>query len=112
MCVCVCVCVCMCAYSPSLLYQVATYNLSLAIALHGLITAGHPSVLSLADSIAAKWVQEVQDKDSSPNQVHYLTLLLTSNDHCYDDTQVLSVLWGLAGMLGVNPLSRLVGLIE
>lgn len=60
------------------------YHAALAVALRGMVSAGHPRALPLANSIAAKWLQEL-------------------NSGTTDALQVLPVLWGLAGLLGVNP---------
>lgn len=57
-------CCCLCRHA-----QACVYHLSLAVSLHDLTLAGHPSVHSLADSIAAKWVQEANAESLTPQQV-------------------------------------------
>ena len=60
--------------------QVPAYHLSLAIALHGLCARGHPGVTHTTEAIAAKWLQELS----------------------FETTNLISVLFGLAGLMGMK----------
>ena len=77
-------------FSMSLIciFQEAVLQLSFGIALHGLSSYGHRRVHTLAENVAAKWLQELRDKDEGE----------------LSGGEVEPVIAGLAGLVGVDPV--------
>lgn len=44
-----------------LIIQVPSYHLGFGAILHGLLAGCHPTIIQLADTVAARWIQQLLD---------------------------------------------------